>query len=95
VLLFLGPTGVAKIEVARSLATFLFGSAFEMIRLDMSEHVEEHSTAKVIGSPPGHVRHEEEGHSIRQLRMHANEVVLLDQVSEAHPRIFRSFPAGL
>lgn len=70
VFLFLGPTGVGKTECARSLANFLFGSESEMIRLDMSEYMEEHSTARLIGSPPGYVGHDEGGHLTGQLRSH-------------------------
>ena len=61
VFLFMGPTGVGKTELAKSLTEFLFGSSSSMIRLDMSEYMEEHSVAKLIGSPPGYVGHEEEG----------------------------------
>lgn len=68
VLLFLGPTGVGKTELARSLAEFLFGSDSQMIRFDMSEYMEEHSVAKLIGSPPGYVGHEEEGQLTGKLR---------------------------
>jgi len=91
VLLFLGPTGVGKTECARALATFLFGSDSAMIRLDMSEYMEEQSTAKLIGSPPGYIGHEEEGQLTGQLRTHPYAVVLLDEVEKAHPRVFDLF----
>ena len=91
VLLFLGPTGVGKTECARALATFLFGSEAAMIRLDMSEYMEEQSTAKLIGSPPGYIGHEQEGQLTGQLRTHPYSVVLLDEVEKAHPRVFDLF----
>ena len=91
VFLFLGPTGVGKTELAKTIATFLFGSADEMIRLDMSEYMEEHSVAKLIGSPPGYVGHDEEGQLTGQLRSHPYAVVLMDEVEKAHPRVFDLF----
>ncbi|MBN2147210.1 MAG: ATP-dependent Clp protease ATP-binding subunit [Anaerolineales bacterium] len=91
VFLFLGPTGVGKTEIARSLAEFLFGNASEMIRLDMSEYMEEHSVARLIGSPPGYVGHEEEGQLTGKLRTMPYTIVLLDEVEKAHPRIFDLF----
>ena len=91
VFLFLGPTGIGKTEIARSLAEFLFGDASEMIRLDMSEYMEEHSVAKLIGSPPGYVGHEEEGQLTGRLRTKPYSVVLLDEIEKAHPRVFDMF----
>lgn len=91
VFLFLGPTGVGKTELAKTIATFLFGSADEMIRLDMSEYMEEHSTAKLIGSPPGYIGHDEEGQLTGRLRSHPYAVVLLDEIEKAHPRVFDLF----
>ncbi len=91
VFLFLGPTGVGKTELARSLAAFLFGSENDMIRLDMSEYMEEHSVAKLIGSPPGYVGHEEEGQLTGKLRTRPYSVVLLDEIEKAHPRVFDLF----
>ena len=84
VFLFLGPSGVGKTELARSLAMFLFGSKSDMIRLDMSEYMEEYSISKMIGSPPGYVGHEEEGQLTGQLRTKPYSVVLLDEVEKAH-----------
>ena len=91
VFLFLGPTGVGKTELARSLAVLLFGSSDDMIRLDMSEYMEEHSVAKLIGSPPGYVGHDEEGQLTGKLRTRPYTVVLLDEVEKAHPRVFDLF----
>jgi ATP-dependent Clp protease ATP-binding subunit ClpC len=91
VFLFLGPTGVGKTELARSVAAFLFGSEDEMIRLDMSEYMEEHSVAKLIGSPPGYVGHEAEGQLTGKLRSRPYSVVLLDEVEKAHARVFDLF----
>jgi ATP-dependent Clp protease ATP-binding subunit ClpC len=91
VFLFLGPSGVGKTELARSLAMFLFGSESNMIRLDMSEYIEEHSLSKMIGSPPGYIGHAEEGQLTGQLRTKPYSVVLLDEIEKAHPRIFDLF----
>lgn len=91
VFLFLGPTGIGKTELARSLAEFLFGDESDMIRLDMSEYIEEHSVAKLIGSPPGYVGHEEEGQLTGKLRTKPYSVVLFDEVEKAHPRVFDLF----
>jgi ATP-dependent Clp protease ATP-binding subunit ClpC len=86
--LFLGPTGVGKTEVARSLAEFLFGSERAMIRFDMSEFMEKHTVAKFIGSPPGYVGHEEGGQLTERLRRQPYSVVLFDEVEKAHPDLF-------
>jgi len=91
VFLFLGPSGVGKTEMARSLAEFLFGSATDMIRLDMSEYMEEHGFSKMIGSPPGYIGHEEEGQLTGKLRTKPHSIVLLDEIEKAHPRIFDLF----
>ncbi len=91
VFLFLGPTGVGKTQLAKLMAEFLFGSESDMIRLDMSEYMEEHSAAKLIGSPPGYVGHEEEGQLTGRLRTRPYSVVLLDEVEKAHPRVFDLF----
>ena len=91
VLLFAGPSGVGKTELARSLTEFLFGSANEMIRFDMSEYMEEHSIAKLIGSPPGYVGHDEEGQLSGRLRSKPYAVVLFDEVEKAHPKVLDLF----
>ena len=91
VFLFLGPSGVGKTEMARSLAEFLFGNEADMIRLDMSEYMEEHSVSKMIGSPPGYIGHEEEGQLTDKLRTKPHSIVLLDEIEKAHPRIFDLF----
>jgi len=91
VFLFLGPSGVGKTELARSIAEYLFGSEDDMIRLDMSEYMEEHSVAKLIGSPPGYIGHEQEGQLTGKLRTKPYSVVLLDEVEKAHPRVFDLF----
>lgn len=86
--LFLGPTGVGKTEVARSLADFLFGSERAMIRFDMSEFMEKHSVSKLIGSPPGYVGYEEGGQLTERVRRNPYSVLLLDEIEKAHPDVF-------
>ncbi|MEJ7622427.1 MAG: ATP-dependent Clp protease ATP-binding subunit [Pyrinomonadaceae bacterium] len=86
--LFLGPTGVGKTEVARSIAEYLFGSERALIRFDMSEFMEKHSVSKFIGSPPGYVGHEEGGQLTEKLRRSPYAVVLFDEVEKAHPELF-------
>jgi len=86
--LFLGPTGVGKTEVARSLAQFLFGSERSMIRFDMSEFMEKHSVSKLIGSPPGYVGHEEGGQLTERVKRSPYSVLLFDEIEKAHADIF-------
>ncbi|MCE5201920.1 MAG: ATP-dependent Clp protease ATP-binding subunit [Synergistaceae bacterium] len=86
--LFLGPTGVGKTELARSLAEFLFGSDDAMIRLDMSEYMERHEAAKLIGAPPGYVGFEEGGKLTEAIRRRPYSVVLFDEIEKAHPDVF-------
>jgi ATP-dependent Clp protease ATP-binding subunit ClpC len=86
--LFLGPTGVGKTEVARSLAQFLFSSERALIRFDMSEFMEKHSVSKLIGSPPGYVGHEEGGQLTERIKRAPYSVLLFDEIEKAHPDIF-------
>ncbi len=85
---FLGPTGVGKTELARALASFLFGSDHALIRFDMSEYMEKHSVSKLIGSPPGYVGHEEGGQLTEKIKRNPYSVVLLDEIEKAHPDLF-------
>jgi len=91
VFLFVGPTGVGKTELARTLGEELFGSDGSVIRLDMSEYMEEHSVSKLVGSPPGYVGYEEEGQLTGKLRSQPYSLVLLDEVEKAHPRVLDMF----
>jgi ATP-dependent Clp protease ATP-binding subunit ClpB len=86
--IFLGPTGVGKTELARALAEFLFDDEKSMIRLDMSEYMEKHSVARLIGAPPGYVGYEEGGQLTEQVRRHPYSVVLFDEIEKAHPDTF-------
>lgn len=86
--LFLGPTGVGKTELARALAEFLFDDERAMVRLDMSEYMEKHSVARMIGAPPGYVGHEEGGQLTEAVRRRPYSVVLLDEIEKAHPDVF-------
>lgn len=86
--LFLGPTGVGKTEVARSLAEALFDSETHMIRLDMSEYMERHSVAKLIGAPPGYVGYEEGGQLTEKVRRNPYSIILLDEIEKAHVDVF-------
>ncbi len=88
VFLFVGPTGVGKTELAKALADQLFDSEEAMIRLDMSEYMEKHSTSKLIGSPPGYVGFEEGGQLTEALRRRPYSVVLFDEIEKAHPDVF-------
>src|SRR6202035_867640 len=86
--LFLGPTGVGKTELARSLADFLFDDAKAMVRIDMSEYQEKHSVARLIGAPPGYVGYDEGGQLTEAVRRRPYAVILLDEVEKAHPDVF-------
>src|SRR5207248_8297251 len=86
--LFLGPTGVGKTELARALAEFLFDDDQAMIRIDMSEYMEKHSVARLIGAPPGYVGYEEGGQLTESVRRRPYQVVLLDEIEKAHPDVF-------
>ncbi|HXV75745.1 MAG TPA: ATP-dependent Clp protease ATP-binding subunit [Candidatus Polarisedimenticolaceae bacterium] len=85
--IFLGPTGVGKTEVARTLAEFLFDSERALVRFDMSEYMEKHAIAKMIGSPPGYVGHEEGGQLTERIKRKPYSVILLDEIEKAHPDI--------
>ncbi len=89
--LFVGPTGVGKTELAKQLAYELFGSADSMIRFDMSEYMEKHSVAKLIGSPPGYVGYEEAGQLTEKVRRNPYSLILLDEVEKAHPDVLHMF----
>ncbi|MEP6941548.1 MAG: AAA family ATPase, partial [Betaproteobacteria bacterium] len=86
--MFLGPTGVGKTELCKALADFLFDSASHMIRVDMSEFMEKHSVARLIGAPPGYVGYEEGGYLTEAVRRKPYSVILLDEVEKAHPDVF-------
>jgi len=86
--IFLGPTGVGKTELARSLADFLFDSEQAMIRIDMSEFMEKHSVARLIGAPPGYVGYDEGGYLTEAVRRRPYSVILLDEIEKAHPDVF-------
>ncbi len=86
--LFLGPTGVGKTELTRSLAEFLFDSEKTLIRVDMSEYMEKHSVSKMIGSPPGYVGHDEGGGLTELVRHRPYSVILFDEIEKAHPEVF-------
>jgi ATP-dependent Clp protease ATP-binding subunit ClpB len=86
--LFLGPTGVGKTELCKALAAFLFDSEEHLIRVDMSEYMEKHSVARLIGAPPGYVGYDEGGHLTEAVRRKPYSVLLLDEVEKAHPDVF-------
>lgn len=86
--LFLGPTGVGKTELCKALATFLFDTRDAMVRIDMSEFMEKHSVARLIGAPPGYVGYEEGGYLTEAIRRKPYSVILLDEIEKAHPDVF-------
>ena len=89
--LFVGPTGVGKTELTKTLAEELFGTKDSMIRLDMSEYMEKHSVSKLIGSPPGYVGHEEAGQLTEKVRRNPYSIILLDEIEKAHPDVQHMF----
>lgn len=86
--MFLGPTGVGKTELAKALATSLFGKSEALIRIDMSEYGEKHTVARLIGAPPGYIGHDEPGQLTEKVRRNPYSVILLDEIEKAHPDIF-------
>jgi ATP-dependent Clp protease ATP-binding subunit ClpB len=88
--IFMGPTGVGKTELARALAEFLFDDERYMVRLDMSEYMEKHSVARLIGAPPGYVGYDEGGQLTEAVRRHPYSVVLFDEIEKAHPDVFNA-----
>jgi ATP-dependent Clp protease ATP-binding subunit ClpB len=88
--IFLGPTGVGKTELARALAEFLFDDEQYMIRIDMSEYMEKHSVARLIGAPPGYVGYDEGGYLTEAVRRHPYSVILFDEIEKAHPDVFNA-----
>ena len=86
--MFLGPTGVGKTELAKSLAAFLFDDEKSMVRIDMSEYAEKHSVSRLLGAPPGYIGHEEGGQLTEAVRRRPYSVILLDEVEKAHPEVF-------
>ena len=88
VFIFMGPTGVGKTELARALAEFMFGSEEAMVRLDMSEFMERHTVARLVGAPPGYVGYEEGGQLTEAVRRKSYSLILLDEIEKAHPEVF-------
>ncbi|MBW2084966.1 MAG: ATP-dependent chaperone ClpB [Deltaproteobacteria bacterium] len=86
--IFMGPTGVGKTELARALAEFMFDDEQAMVRIDMSEYMEKHSVARLIGAPPGYVGYEEGGHLTEAVRRRPYSVILFDEIEKAHPDVF-------
>ena len=86
--IFLGPSGVGKTELARTLAEFLFGDEDAMIQVDMSEYMEKHAVSRLVGSPPGYIGYDEGGQLTEAVRRKPYSVVLLDEIEKAHPDVF-------
>ena len=86
--MFLGPTGVGKTELARTLAEFMFNDEKALVRVDMSEYMERHAVSRLIGSPPGYVGHEEGGQLTEIVRHRPYSLILFDEIEKAHPEVF-------
>src|SRR5207244_2399424 len=86
--IFLGPTGVGKTELVRALSEFMFGTEESMVKIDMSEFMERHSVARLVGAPPGYVGYEEGGQLTEAVRRKSYSVILLDEIEKAHPEVF-------
>ena len=86
--IFLGPTGVGKTETARALAEFLFDDEHAMVRIDMSEYMEKHAVARLIGAPPGYVGYDEGGQLTEAMHRRPYAVILFDEIEKAHPDVF-------
>ena len=86
--IFLGPTGVGKTETARALAEFMFDDEQAMVRIDMSEYMEKHAVARLIGAPPGYVGYDEGGQLTEAIRRRPYAVILFDEIEKAHPDVF-------
>src|SRR5205814_1715294 len=86
--IFMGPTGVGKTELAKTLAEFMFGSEEALIKIDMSEFMERHAAARLVGAPPGYVGYEEGGQLTEAVRRKSYSVILLDEIEKAHPEVF-------
>src|ERR1051326_6397777 len=86
--IFLGPSGVGKTELARTLAEFLFGDEESMVRIDMSEYMEKHAVSRLVGSPPGYIGYDEGGQLTEAVRRKPYSVLLLDEIEKAHPDVF-------
>ena len=89
--LFLGPTGVGKTHSVKKLAEYLFGEEDAMVRLDMSEFMEKHSVARLVGAPPGYVGFDEGGQLTEAVRRRSYSVILLDEIEKAHPDVFNVY----
>ena len=89
--IFLGPTGVGKTETAKALAEFLFDDEHAMVRIDMSEYMEKHAVARLIGAPPGYVGYDEGGQLTEAVRRQGFTVILLDEIEKAHPQVWNTF----
>lgn len=90
-ILYIGPSGVGKTQLAKELAADILGNENQIIRLDMSEYVEPHSLARLIGSPPGYINHDEGGQLTEALKQHPYSVVLIDEIEKAHPKVLKTF----